>query len=207
VKVYDPNTGKSYYQKRRKRFDEPGHARELTLGCYHGLPLLGSDRSRMWFLEALESARRQGAFELWAYVIMPEHVHLLIYPKPGVKVGEIIGKVKENTARTAVAYIRTHWPHWLSRITVHEGTHTRHRFWQPGGGFDRNVVDPAAVHPMIHYIHANPVRRGLVAKPEDWHWSSARWYAGIRPVPIEIDDTVPPLHQSGSEKGAGSSHD
>jgi putative transposase len=43
---------------------------------------------------------------------------------------------------------------------------------------------------MIEYIHANPVRRGLVARIEDWEWSSARWYAGIRPVKIEMDDQV-----------------
>ena len=43
---------------------------------------------------------------------------------------------------------------------------------------------------MIEYIHANPVRRGLVAQPEDWEWSNARWYAGIRPVLIEMDPMV-----------------
>jgi putative transposase len=44
---------------------------------------------------------------------------------------------------------------------------------------------------MIEYIHANPVRRELVARPKDWEWSSARWYAGMRPVPIEMDRTIP----------------
>ena len=43
---------------------------------------------------------------------------------------------------------------------------------------------------MIEYLHGNPVRRGLVAKAEDWEWSSARWYAGMRPVPIEMDSMV-----------------
>ena len=43
---------------------------------------------------------------------------------------------------------------------------------------------------MIEYLHANPVRRGLVAKVENWEWSSARWYAGMRPVPIEMDAMV-----------------
>jgi putative transposase len=43
---------------------------------------------------------------------------------------------------------------------------------------------------MIQYLHGNPVRRGLVAKAEDWEWSSARWYAGLRQVPIEMDAMV-----------------
>jgi putative transposase len=72
----------------------------------------------------------------------------------------------------------------------------RHRFWQPGGGYDRNVVEIAAVHQIIEYIHANPVRRGLVACAEDWEWSSARWYAEIRPVPIEMDATLPHRNQT-----------
>jgi REP-associated tyrosine transposase len=43
---------------------------------------------------------------------------------------------------------------------------------------------------MIDYIHANPVRRGLVARAEDWEWSSARWYEGLRPVKLEMDKSV-----------------
>ena len=46
---------------------------------------------------------------------------------------------------------------------------------------------------MIDYIHLNPVRRGLVERPEDWKWSSFPWYAGVRPVPLEIDPTLPPM--------------
>ena len=44
----------------------------------------------------------------------------------------------------------------------------RHRFWQPGGGYDRNITTTATLRAMIEYLHANPVRRGLVAKAEDW---------------------------------------
>ena len=67
-----------------------------------------------------------------------------------------------------------------------DGTIER-RFWQAGGGYDRNITDPDTARPVIDYIHHNPVRRGLGRSPEEWHWSSARWYAGIRPIPLEID--------------------
>lgn len=69
--------------------------------------------------------------------------------------------------------------------------------WQPGGGYDRNVVELASLQQMIEYIHLNPVRRGLVARPEDWPWSSARWYEGIRPVPIEMDANIPIIYDVG----------
>lgn len=72
----------------------------------------------------------------------------------------------------------------LARITRADGSA---RFWQPGGGFDRNVRDYAELSREIEYIHHNPVRRGLVANPIDWPWSSARWYAGLRDGQIEID--------------------
>ena len=47
------------------------------------------------------------------------------------------------------------------------------RFWQRGGGYDRNMTDGKAIHSSIQYIEANPVRSGLDEKPEDWKWSSA----------------------------------
>ena len=64
----------------------------------------------------------------------------------------------------------------LVRLAVREGQGVRHRFWQPGGGYDRNITRTVALRSMIEYLHANPVRRGLVAKAEDWEWSSVHWY-------------------------------
>jgi putative transposase len=198
MRVIDPITGKSYFRKRRVRCDEPGQARELTFSCYRRYQFLGRDRTCEWFVEALEEARRDWPFDLWAYVLMPEHVHLLIYPRePKLQVGRIVGQIKEKIARRAIHYLVEHAPAWLARITVQEGERTRRRFWQPGGGFDRNAVELCIVHKMIDYIHANPVRRQLVERPEEWRWSSAQWYAGIRPVPIEMDQSLPMLHPTG----------
>jgi putative transposase len=75
-------------------------------------------------------------------------------------------------------------------VTVREGPRIRRRFWQPGGGYDRNITSIEALRAMIDYIHANPVRRGLVARPEDWEWSSARWYRGLRLVKLEMAQDV-----------------
>ena len=62
-----------------------------------------------------------------------------------------------------------------------------YRFWQQGGGYDRNFDNVAAAWASVEYIHRNPVRRGLVDCPTDWTWSSARWYAGLDGVLIEMD--------------------
>ena len=197
MNIYDPRTGKTLVQKRRRRFDETGAARELTFSCYHRYRFLERDRTRRWFLDELERVRQKWPFDLWAYVLMPEHVHLLIFPRdPSLKTGKIVGQVKEAVARQAIAFLTVQSPDWLPRITVREGGRLRRRFWQPGGGYDRNVVEPSTAHKMVEYIHANPVRRGLVASAEDWEWSSARWYAGIRPVPIAMDNTLPTRHET-----------
>jgi putative transposase len=98
--------------------------------------------------------------------------------------------VKEPAARKAIRYLKDSAPEWLVRVTVREGPRLRHRFWQPGGGYDRNITSAAALRAVIDYIHANPVRRGLVDRAEDWEWSSARWYAGLRPVKLEMDQGV-----------------
>ncbi len=162
MKIFDPKTQSWRIRKLRRRYNDPGDAHELTFSCFRRYQFLARDRTRNWFIEALEAAREKWGFHLWAYVLMPEHVHLLI-----------------------------HAPIWIPRITVREGKRVRRRFWQPGGGYDRNSCDPSTAHSMIEYFHANPIRRNLVARAEDWEWSSARWYAGIRPVPIEMDATLP----------------
>src|SRR5207249_7227289 len=94
VRITNLQTGKSYVQKRRRRFDEAGQARELTFSCYRRHRFLSRDRTRQWFVEEMEAARREFPIDLWAYVIMPEHVHLLVYPRePGVKVGMVEGRI------------------------------------------------------------------------------------------------------------------
>ena len=190
----DPTTGKSFVRKRLHRHDGHGHARELTFSCFRRFQFLERDRTRFWFIEALEQARQKWPIDIWAYVLMPEHVHLLIHPRDEkLEVGKVVGRIKEEVARKAIQHLLAHARDWLPRITVREGKRVRRRFWQSGGGYDRNGVEISSVHTMVEYIHANPVRRGLVAHPEHWEWSSARWYAGVRPVPIEMDATLPAL--------------
>jgi putative transposase len=201
MKFHDQETGKEFFRKTRKRIDVPRHARELTFSCYKGYKFLDRDRTRLWFVQQLDEARRHFHFDLWAYVIMPEHVHVLVYPDDDqLDIGSAMGTIKEKVARPAIQFLKAQAPQWISRITVQEGDRIRRRFWQPGGGYDRNAVELATVDKMIEYIHMNPVRRGLVTRPEDWLWSSARWYAGLLPVPIEMDKTLPDSIEIGRKR-------
>ena len=78
MRIFDPDSGKWIYRKRLRHLDEPGHARCLTFCCYHRYRFLEKYRTRHWFLEALQEARVKWQFALWAYVLMPEHVHVLL---------------------------------------------------------------------------------------------------------------------------------
>jgi putative transposase len=191
MRIVDPQTGKSYIEKRRVRYDEPRQPREFTFSCYRHFAFLGRDRTREWFCQALDEACTEFAYQLWAYVVMPEHVHVLVYSGDAPEqMSAFLQAVKEPVARKAIRYLKEHAPEWLARVTMHEGRRVRRRFWQPGGGYDRNITSTEALRAVIEYIHANPVRRGLVARAEDWEWSSARWYAGLRPVKLEMDKEV-----------------
>ena len=78
-------------RKRCRRYDDPGHAHALTFSCHRRLPLLSRDRTRKSLVESIDEARVREQFDLWAYVIMPEHVHALIRPRePGYEVSRIL---------------------------------------------------------------------------------------------------------------------
>ena len=179
---------------RRPPANEPGHAHELTFSCFRGLPFLGRERTCQWLADAVDAARQKLDFSLWAYVFMPEHVHLLLCPRqPQYEIAAILKAIKQPVATKAVKFLREHAPEWLARIAVPRGNRQEHRFWQAGGGFDRNVTDPPLILIMIDYIHANPVRRKLVAQAEDWKWSSAGWNPeknSLRPAPVDFGGMV-----------------
>jgi putative transposase len=148
-------------------------------------------------IESIERARQSLRFDVWAYVIMPEHVHLIVCPRePRYEVSRMLWQIKRPVARQAIHFLKTNAPGWMGRLAKRrpDGSTTFH-FWQPGGGYDRNVTEQTTLARMIDYVHLNPVRRGLVDRPELWEWSSARWYAGIRPVRLEMDPTLPRTYE------------
>ena len=115
------------------RYNEPGQPRELTFSYYRRYAFLSRDRTREWFCEALDEARTKVGFQLWAYVVMPEHIHILVYPGDGPeRMPGFLQAVKEPVARKAIRYLKSKAPDWLARVRVREGSRLRHRFWQPG---------------------------------------------------------------------------
>ncbi len=145
-------------------------------------------------VESIEEARIKHGFHLWGWVIMPEHVHLLVWPrKPDDEVSTILADIKRPVGQKAIAWLVEHQSRFVERLTVRTQTRTYRRFWQAGPGQDHNIYEPRAAHNSLEYIHNNPVERGLVSCPKDWAWSSAADWSGKNATPLQVDKTMPNL--------------
>ncbi len=171
----------------RKSYNEPWHAHELTFGCYRGYPFLARERVCQWLAEAIRQVRQELGMTVWAYVFMPNHVHLLVHFGCGeYDISHVLRQLKWPVSRKALAFLRANAPEWLPKLQTQRGQKAEFHFWQRSGGDDRNVTEPATLEKMIEYIHMNPVRKGLVDRATDWTWSSAQWYTNGT-GPLEMD--------------------
>jgi putative transposase len=125
-------------------------------------------------IEAVGRASKKHDFAVLSYVIMPEHAHLLILPrKQDYDIAGILKSIKQSVAKKAKQFLELNDSEWLERLTAKKGDRKVFRFWQSGPGYDRNIRDDDELLEKIKYIHENPVKRGLVDRPEEWEWSSA----------------------------------
>jgi len=143
--------------------------------------------------EAIRAALERYGFRLVAFVYMPEHVHLLVYPvAPTARIENLLRAIKRPFSfRIKRALEASHSP-LLEKLTIRQrpGVITI-RFWQEGPGYDRNLIEPRRVLESIDYLHNNPVRRGLVESAISWRWSSLRMYTEENPLE---DAELPVVH-------------
>ncbi|NLH48798.1 MAG: hypothetical protein GX444_09360 [Myxococcales bacterium] len=177
-------------RKKIKHFNDPGQAHFLTFSCFQRLPLLTKQRPIHWFLSALSKTCRNLDYSLWGYVIMPEHIHLVIHPKTDeYDISAFLQAIKQPVSRVAKSWLSANDPHWLSKLTIQRSDGKKEfHFWQSGGGYDRNVFTEGEARQKIEYLHYNPVRRGLVNDPLEWKWSSARWWEVVGKYGIDLSE-------------------
>ena len=186
MSVGDPN---AVHRKHMVRHEASNDLRFLTFSTYLRLPLFLNDRIKDLFVSHLVRAKATHRFHLYAWVLMPEHVHMILWPRlPESPVSVLLSEFKRRFARVVIDRWRELQAPILTRIQNPDGST---RFWQRGGGYDRNIFSGAELSEKIRYIHHNPVARGLCHKPEGWAWSSAGWFAGDRDTPLVIDE-IPP---------------
>jgi putative transposase len=149
-----------------KRFQKAEALHFITFSCFHRLSLLETPGTRETFETVLERTRARHEARIYAYVLTPEHVHLLVNEPPRILLAQFLKALKQITSRGLRGQ--------------------RDTFWQ-ARSYDGNIRGEEARSKVIRSLHRNPVKRGLVARPEDWAWSSFRHYAtGVRGV-VEIE--------------------
>jgi len=189
------------HRKKIKHYHEPGDFHEFTFSCYGRMSLLTNDPWRRYLARSIDDAAAMEGFVLNAFVFMPEHVHLLVYPtRPETDasgISRFLAAVKRPVSARVKADLLCSGSRLLARLTVGERPgKTAFRFWQEGPGYDRNLQTERSVTAAIDYLHLNPVRRRLVKQAADWRWSSARWYASDGQV---VDPELPTVHSPPAE--------
>jgi putative transposase len=138
------------------RYQESGQSHFVTFSCYGRRPLLDAPVAKEVFEAALERVRRRFDLCVYGYVVMPEHVHLLLNePRLGT-LADALKSLKQGVSRRLVG--------------------AAGHFWQKRH-YDSNIRDHRQFVETMRYIHRNPVKRGFCTRPEDWAWSSFLHYA------------------------------
>ena len=160
----------------------------VTFSCYRRRPFLGTRRARDWFLKVLKEVRLRYRFQLLGYVVMPEHVHLLISEPQKANPSKVLQVLKQKVSRT-LRRGRRSYKGQLS-LPFREAPVDVEHFWQRRF-YDFNVWSAKKVKEKLEYMHANPVQRKLVLRPRDWPWSSWSYYAGRGNALISIEALGP----------------
>jgi REP-associated tyrosine transposase len=175
------------FSKKCKRYNTLGHAHELTFSCYRNRSFLTRAITCDWLLEAIQKARDKHEFSLWAYVFMPNHVHLVICPRyESYSISSILQTIKQPVSFKAIRYLKKEKPDGLTQLATGHNSQP-YCFWQKGGGYDRNISSVDTLLSTVRYIHNNPVRKGLVKTPDDWYYSSSAGWSSVRDEPLAID--------------------
>jgi putative transposase len=143
-------------------------ARLVLPGIPHHVTQRGNSRRRTFFgdsdyalyLSLLRHSCRKSGTSVWAWCLMPNHVHLILVPD------------RPDGLRSVLA--PTH-ARYAAEINRREGGCGH--FWQ--GRFGSVPMDEAHLHVCLRYVELNPVRASLAARAEDWRWSSARGHLGL----------------------------
>jgi REP element-mobilizing transposase RayT len=228
---------------RLRRFNDPGHIHYLTISCFRRLQFFRHDNVKLAFIEAMRRVREKLGVRWIGYVIMPEHVHVLVLPlargsEDAIPISTVLHDLKGYSGRWCKDALRDVWrecstlgttplDHWArgeaacfrqdrrptqsptpggggapgrqSSDLEQAVTSNQHvaalmkarnvgkPFWKPRG-YDFNIVGEKKIPEKLDYLHRNPLRRGLVERPEDWRWSSYRYYECGDSSPIAMDD-------------------
>jgi putative transposase len=163
----------------RRIYDEELHAQFVTFSCYHRRRLLDHPYCRQVVIAILaeELEKRDGI--CCGFVIMPNHVHATVwFPATGC-VSSFMQNWKSRSSRQLKTFLRGQLKEYAKSLDL------KQPFWQPKY-YPFNLYSEKKATEKLDYMHINPVCAGLVDKPCDWQWSSARYYMQDKPVEVPM---------------------
>jgi putative transposase len=169
-----------------KRIYGFGHLHFVTFSCYRRLPLLRSTRARNLFVRVLDQMRNEYGFKLVGYVVMPEHVHLLISEPALGTPSTVLKMLKLRVSRQPRGEPRRRVSSAQRSFQFAAAIERLPQFWQKRF-YDFNVWSRKKKIEKLGYMHANPLKRGLVEDAKHWPSSSYSSYQQRGEVPIEVD--------------------
>ena len=156
------------------------HLHFITASTYRRTRLFDSHRFRSHFVQTHDQLRGEQNFRLLGWVLMPEHFHLLICPHPAESTSRIVQQLKQRTAASILRILRQNAANpWcartLERLRLPPSVHNQpvFRVWQRRF-YPFGIYSEKKRLEKLAYMHANPVKRGLVTSPDLWPWSSFR---------------------------------
>jgi putative transposase len=158
-----------------KRIYGQRHLHFITFSCYRRLPLLKTVRARDVFVREMARVRDEYEFLLVGYVVMPEHVHLLISEPRKGNPSTVLQMLKQRVSKKLRKKQRRNSAGQL-RLAFSESVENLRSFWQ-ARFYDFNVYTNRKKREKLEYMHRNPLTRGLVKHPREWPWSSWSFYA------------------------------
>ena len=171
----------------------------MTISCYRRLQFFRHEPVKRVLIEGMGGTRAKLGIRWVGYVVMPEHVHLLLFPTPigadqPVSVSTVLQDLKQYVGRHGKEALRSIW-----RDAQSLGSPPMDA-WALGPGpkpfwktraYDLNVTTEETLHTKLEYIHKNPIVRRLVEWADQWVWSSYRYYE-------DDDDSVIAMDWDGS---------
>lgn len=168
---------------------EPGGHYFVTCTVVNWLPIFTRKPYFDILIDSLQFCRQHKALKVYAYVILDNHLHLVV---AGDKLTDIIRDFKSYTAKGLIARLEQDQKTWvLNQLQYYKQpnkTRSDYQVWQEGF-HPQQIISEEMLRQKIDYLHHNPVRAGLVARPEDWLYSSAGHYAGGTGI-IDLDELL-----------------
>jgi REP element-mobilizing transposase RayT len=168
--------------------DSPVHY--LTSVAHNRLPIFKTTKLKELMCEALKEARNSGSLLIFAYVVMPDHVHALIGSQR--KPSEVLQYVNGISGHRIIEYLKeSRLEACLAKLRQANGPREfKHSLWDHHPNLKLITTENGLIE-KANYIHQNPVRAGLVERAEDYRWSSIRCWQrkplDDEPLLVDID--------------------